>query len=145
MCQYYSRKEIVQTLKDVFGAERSRDKKSRKIIFEPSKLQRLSKIYDLSVEVQVVTHMTHVTHVGLDKHLEEQNEGEEIAISNQENTNILNKNTEDNEKSASGEDGKCAEPSIDVSQASVTLAVDSLPSRHRWLKDCSIFRLARAS
>jgi hypothetical protein len=38
-----SQKEIVQTLSDVFGAERSRDKTSRKLVFDPSKLDRLGK------------------------------------------------------------------------------------------------------
>ena len=49
-----SQKEIVQTLTEVFGAERSRDKTSRKLVFDPSKLDRLGKIYDLDVEVKLV-------------------------------------------------------------------------------------------
>jgi hypothetical protein len=75
-----SQKDIVQTLTEVFGAERSRDKTSRKLVFDPSKLDRLGKIYDLDVEVKLVTHMTHMTHVGLDKHLQEQTEDKEIKI-----------------------------------------------------------------
>jgi hypothetical protein len=113
-----SQKEIVQALKDVFGAERSRDKTSRKLAFDRSKIERLAKIYELSVEVKVVTHMTHMTHVGLDKHIEERSEDEKIVISKQENTNIHIKNTVENEKSTSGEDGKGDQASSHVSQAS---------------------------
>jgi hypothetical protein len=93
-----SQKEIVQTLNDVFGAERSRDKTSRKLVLDPSKLDRLGKIYDLDVEVKLVTHMTHMTHVGLDKHLHEQPNDKEIDISEHENRNISNKKPENNEK-----------------------------------------------
>jgi hypothetical protein len=93
-----SQKEIVQTLTEVFGAERSRDKSSRKLVFDPSKLDRLGKIYDLDVEVKLVTHMTHMTHVGLDKHLQEQPQDKEIIASEQINANISNRMLENNEK-----------------------------------------------
>jgi hypothetical protein len=86
-----SQKEIVQTLTEVFGAERSRDKTSRKLVFDPSKLDRLDKVYDLDVEVKLVTHMTHMTHVGLDKHLQEQPEDKEFAASEHKNAKICNK------------------------------------------------------
>lgn len=39
-----SQKKIVQTLTEVFGAERSRDKTSRKLVFDPSKLDRRQSI-----------------------------------------------------------------------------------------------------
>jgi hypothetical protein len=106
-----SQKEIVQTLNDVFGAERSRDRTSRKLVFDPSKLDRLGKIYDLSVEVKLVTHMTHVTHVGLDKHLQEQPRDNETNTSEHENTNI-------SEKITSKDVIKDSRSSADVSQAS---------------------------
>jgi hypothetical protein len=99
-----SQKEIIQTLTEVFGAERSRDKSSRKLVFDPSKLERLAKIYDLDVEVKLVTHMTHMTHVGLDKHLQEQPVDKEITCSEHENTNISKQNTENNEKIAAHTD-----------------------------------------
>jgi hypothetical protein len=87
-----SQKETVQTLTEIFGAERSRDKTSRKLVFDPSKLDRLAKIYDLDVEVKLVTHVTHMTHMGLDKHLQEQSGEKENSISEQENANISNDN-----------------------------------------------------
>ena len=113
-----SQKDIVQTLTEVFGAERSRDKTSRKLVFDPSKLDRLSKIYDLSVEVKLVTHMTHMTHVGLDQHLQEQHMDKETIASEQENTSISNKKLENNEKTLAQIDEKGSQSSRDVSQAS---------------------------
>jgi hypothetical protein len=113
-----SQKEIVQTLIEVFGAERSRDKTSRKLVFDPSKLDRLAKIYDMDKEVKLVTHMTDMTHVGLDRHLQEQSVDKEIKVSQQENANISNKNQENNEKIAAQKDEKESQPPIDVSQAS---------------------------
>ncbi|MFL6472862.1 MAG: hypothetical protein ACJ71H_18680 [Nitrososphaeraceae archaeon] len=79
---------------------------------------KLGKIYDVDVEVQLVTHMTHMTHVGLDKHLQEQPEGKESVDSQHENTNISNKKPEDKEKITSQDDRKDGQSSIDVSQAS---------------------------
>ena len=116
-----SQKDVVQTLSDVFGAERSRDRTSRKLVFDPSKLDRLAKIYDMDVEVKLVTHMAHVTHVGLDKHLQEQPANKEINTFKQDNANnanISNKNQENNEKIAAHTDEKDIQSSTDVSQAS---------------------------
>ena len=113
-----SQKEIVQTLTEVFGAERSRDKSSRKLVFDPSKLDRLGKIYDLDVEVKLVTHMTHMTHVGLDKHLQEQPQDKEIIASEQINANISNRILENNEKITCQDKVKDSPSSADVSQAS---------------------------
>jgi hypothetical protein len=77
-----SQKEITQTLKDVFGAKPSkRHGSNRSLIFDKSKLERIGKIYDLSIEVKVTdkielregkegnigTHGTLGTDVGLDK------------------------------------------------------------------------------
>jgi hypothetical protein len=42
--------------------------------------------------------MTHVTHVGLDKHLQEQPGDEEINALKQETANISSKNQENNQK-----------------------------------------------
>jgi hypothetical protein len=61
-------------------------------VFDPSKLERLSKIYDLDTEVKVVTHMTLMTHVGLDKHISELSESNETAI-NQDQTYDISKET----------------------------------------------------
>lgn len=79
-----SQKEIIQALKEVFGASspKKRHGNSRALVFDKSKLDRLSKIYDIDIQVQVVTgsdsgsphspHLPHLPHVGLDRHLEEQ-------------------------------------------------------------------------
>jgi hypothetical protein len=62
--------------------------------------------------------MTHMTHVGLDKHMQEQADEKEINGLKQENANISNKNKENNEKIADQEEEKSSQYSIDVSQAS---------------------------
>ena len=62
--------------------------------------------------------MTHMTHVGLDKHLQEQHEDNEIASSEHENANISNKKLENNEKIAVQINEKDSQSSTDVSQAS---------------------------
>jgi hypothetical protein len=50
-----SQKGIVQILKDVFGAFKSkRHGDGRKLVFDLKKLERLGKIYDLSLDIQVV-------------------------------------------------------------------------------------------
>jgi hypothetical protein len=113
-----SQKDIVQTLREVFGAERSKRRTSRKLLFDPSKLERLSKIYDMSVDVQLVTHVAHVTHVGLDKHLQEHSDDKEFTASKHENANIYNEETENNEKITSQKDGKGSQSCADVPQAS---------------------------
>jgi hypothetical protein len=69
-----SQKEIIQALKEVFGANtpKRRHGNSRVLVFDKSKLDRLSKIYDMDIEVQVVTSSgsPHLPHVGLDRHLQ---------------------------------------------------------------------------
>ena len=71
-----SQKGIVQILKDVFGATKSkRHGDGRKLVFDVNKLERLGKIYDLSIDIQVDqedehgTHGTHGTLIGLDRHI----------------------------------------------------------------------------
>ncbi len=81
-----SQKGIVQILKDVFGATKSkRHGEGRKYVFDLKKLERLGKIYDLSIDIQVDqedengTHGTHGTLIGLDRHLGEETSEEEIV------------------------------------------------------------------
>ena len=59
-----------------------------------------------------------MTHVGLDKHLQEQHGDKEIVASEHENTNISNKNLGNNEKIPAQTDEKGRLSSTDVSQAS---------------------------
>jgi hypothetical protein len=89
-----SQKGIVQILKDVFGATKSkRHGDGRKLVFDLKKLERLGKIYDLSIDIQVDqedengTHGTHGTLIGLDRHIGEETLEEEIV-------NNINKNKE---------------------------------------------------
>jgi hypothetical protein len=62
--------------------------------------------------------MTHMTHVGLDKHLQEQPEDKEIVSSEHDNTNISNKKADNDEKIISQNDEKSSQSSTEVSQAS---------------------------
>jgi hypothetical protein len=70
-----SQKGIIEILMQVFGASPSQSRREkRKLVFNMAKLERLGKVYDLSIEVKVgqsVTDVTHVTDIGLDKHLGE--------------------------------------------------------------------------
>jgi hypothetical protein len=49
-----SQKEITQTLEHVFGAKSKKIGGFKHLIFDVSKLQRLGKVYDLSIQVQVI-------------------------------------------------------------------------------------------
>jgi hypothetical protein len=77
---------------DEFGAKHSDSRREkRKLVFDQTKLERLGKIYELSINVKVgtsVTDVTDVTDVGLDKHIQENYYDKEIANLEQENTNF---------------------------------------------------------
>ena len=77
-----SQKGIIEVLMQVFGARPSQNRREkRKLVFYMDKLERLGRVYDLSVEIKVgqsVTDATDVTGIGLDRHLREQ----EIANKN---------------------------------------------------------------
>ena len=76
-----TQKEIIQILEHVFGAKSKKSHGARKLDFDISKLQRLGKVYDLAIKVEVVrdgddsfehnrgSDWTDWTDVGLDKHL----------------------------------------------------------------------------
>jgi hypothetical protein len=74
-----SQKGVIETLIQVFGAKAVKRHSGRTLIFDHSKLQRLSRIYKLSIDVRVMTSSSskgegvadtaHVADVGLDKHL----------------------------------------------------------------------------
>jgi hypothetical protein len=94
-----SRKEITQILKDVFGAKPSkRHGESSRLIFDKAKLERIGKLYNLSIEVKVVTTNNNGedgydgVDVGLDKHFVEHRNNQEKA----ESSTDTNKNYEDN-------------------------------------------------
>jgi hypothetical protein len=101
-----SQKEITQIMKDVFGANPSKrhDEGGRKLVFDLSKLDRIGKIYDMTVEIEVTskdkdrTHRTHRTLVGLDKHSTDLSQNGNItdneSLSDISNNNIAQKNKE---------------------------------------------------
>ena len=68
-----SQKGIIEIFMQVFGAKRSLNRREkRKLLFDMDKLQRLGKVYNLSMEIKVgpsVTDVTDVTDIGLDRHL----------------------------------------------------------------------------
>ena len=50
-----SQKEVTQTLEHVFGAKNKKTEGTKHLVFNTAKLQRLGKVYDLSIQVEVVT------------------------------------------------------------------------------------------
>jgi hypothetical protein len=125
-----SQKGITETLVQVFGAKPTKRHLGRTLIFDQNKLQRLSRIYNLSIDVKVgtlaadVAEVADVAHVGLDKHIQEQYEDKENAISEHKNTNISNVRLENNEKIISQEDVKGSQASANVPQAPHVPPVD---------------------
>jgi hypothetical protein len=80
-----SQKDIVQILKDVFYAQKvNRHGENRKLVFDKDKLDKMGKIYDLSIDVEVKRETgereeqqkikpkngTHGTHVSSDGQME---------------------------------------------------------------------------
>jgi hypothetical protein len=49
-----SQKEIIQTLEHTFGVKKKRTESVRYLVFNPSKLQQLGKVYNLSIQVEIV-------------------------------------------------------------------------------------------
>jgi hypothetical protein len=50
-----SQKEVTQTLEHVFGAKNRKTGGTKHLVFNTAKLERLGKVYDLSVQVEVLT------------------------------------------------------------------------------------------
>ena len=155
-----SQKGIVQILKDVFGATKSkRHGDGRKLVFDVNKLERLGKIYDLSIDIQVDqedengTHGTHGTLIGLDRHIGEETSEEEI-VNNFDNNKGNNKEIILIDKQQQAE-GPIAGPKnvSQASQASQTLVesgdasggCSSNASQASQSKSCNtIYRLGRS-
>lgn len=83
-----SQKGIIETCKDVFGAIKSkRHGSSNKLVFDLKKLERLGKIYDLSLDVKVKENGEDGDDgidVGLDKHLKQQSDSKESTLSKEQ-------------------------------------------------------------
>jgi hypothetical protein len=102
-----SQKGITETLIQVFGAQQSSNRRDkRRLRFDVEKLKRLSRIYDLSIDVRVgtsVTDVADVTDIGLDRYAIEaegqtkKNEGQIAQDQKKENsTNNYNNNHNNN-------------------------------------------------
>jgi hypothetical protein len=117
-----SQKDVTQILIEVFGATRSkRHGGTRKLVFHPSKLEKLARMYHLNVKIEVMvsgTHGTHGTLVGLDRHLEEQSNAEESAQFLKENSYIDMSTTENSNRTTLDKLGVDSGPSTEVSQVS---------------------------
>lgn len=67
-----TQRKITKICKEVLGAVATRNMNSRKLLFNETKLDQLEKLFNLSLEVKVMTDMTDMTQsgsIGLDKHL----------------------------------------------------------------------------
>ena len=103
-----SQKEMTQTLKDVFGAKSAkRHGSNSRLIFDTSKLGRLGKLYDLSIEVKVVTADSNTesgedgqdgVDVGLDKLLTKHGSDEKNTESSVDNTKNYEDDRQDNKE-----------------------------------------------
>ncbi len=100
-----SQKEITQILKDVFGATKSkRHGDANKLVFDKGKLERLGKIYELSIEVKVTDkdngnaidgiHGIDGILVGLDKHFTRHAQNEDNIKSNDQICNNYDNNVQ---------------------------------------------------
>ena len=120
-----SQKKITEICMEIFGAEKSkRHGKSRSLIFNLDKLEKMGKSYDLSPDVNITnedengTHGTHGTYVGLDKHFNETESSEESDDSTDKISNNyeeIDKKDIENTKQESDNTGQSPK---DVSQAS---------------------------
>jgi hypothetical protein len=122
-----SQKEIIQALKEVFGANAptKRHGNSRALVFDKSKLDRLSKIYDTDIEVQIVTssgsphspHLPHSPHVGLDRHIEEQSDDNEMTTKQEQTDDNSKEKDANNAKIISAEHPKDVQHPQQVAEA----------------------------
>lgn len=114
---------MTEVLVQVFGAKKVRKHSGRTLLFDRNKLDRLNKIYDLSIDVKVETSsspnsVTHVSLVGLDRHLNEQSKDNKIADPNQQNQNSDDKSIDNIKNIITEQNDKTLKPSPEVSQAS---------------------------
>jgi hypothetical protein len=117
-----SQKIIIEILMQVFGASPSHNRREkRKLVFNIDKLERLGKVYDLSIEVKVgqsVTDVTDVTDIGLDRHLREQSSGIETQQITNENDNSYKRGNQINRELISEKEHPSPISSIHLSQVS---------------------------
>ena len=137
-----SQKEVTQTLIEVFGASRSkRHGGTRKLVFHPSKLEKLARMYHLNVKIEVMvsgTHGTHGTLVGLDRHLEERSNAQESTQFLKENSHVNTFTTENREGSTLDKLRGYSEPSTEVSQVSQVSQIAKDRSADSFVKEQDI-------
>ena len=119
-----SRKEITQILKDVFGAKPSkRHGESSRLIFDKAKLERIGKLYDLSIEVKVAAIDNNNCKsgedgydgedIGLDKHLIRDRSNEKNTESPANDSKNNDDNSQNNKKITSKNDDRRIELTAD--------------------------------
>jgi hypothetical protein len=117
-----SRKEITQILKEVFGAKPSkRHGNGSRLIFDKSKLERVGKAYDVSMEVKVTINNNGEdgydgVNLGLDKHLIEHENNEEKAEPTIDNSKNHEKITRNNIKITPRDENKSTGVTVDPPQ-----------------------------
>ena len=133
-----SQKGIVETMVQIFGAKHSKDRRDkRKLIFDLAKLDRMGRIYELSLDVKVstttsaVTDVTDVTHIGLDKHLIEQSSDGQLAnssILNDNNSKEIEEINNNNKEIRAGKQEESRSITAHPSQASHPSPIEESPS-----------------
>jgi hypothetical protein len=92
------------------------------LVFHPSKLEKLARVYNLDVKIEVMvngTHGTHGTLIGLDRHVEDPSGNEKTANSLEENSDADISTAENCEESILNKAARRGpKPSIEESQAS---------------------------
>jgi hypothetical protein len=84
-----SQKGIIESLQQVFDAKPGKRHPGIKTLtFDKDKLQRLSKVYDLSKQVSVKLSVEDVEDIGLDRHITEQPSAQNMQDLSQENQNL---------------------------------------------------------
>jgi hypothetical protein len=121
-----SNKAIIQIMKDVFGAVKpKRHGDANKWIFNKSKLDKLGKIYELSLDIKVKNEDgIDGIDVGLDKHRSDNN----IEPESSNNYNNLPENHEDSTQTNTEIQVKGFENS-DVSSKDLSQSIPSIPSQ----------------
>lgn len=92
------------------------------LVFDKLKLDRLSKIYDIDIEVQVVTghgspHLPHSPHIGLDRHIEDVSQDNEITEKQEQVYNNSKEIEKEKRNITSSEEYKDIQPSQHAEKA----------------------------
>lgn len=129
----------------MFGANtpKKRHGNSRALVFDKSKLERLSKIYDLDIKVQVVTgsnspHLPHSPHIGLDRHIEEESQNNEITKKREQTCNNSKEIEEVKTNDTSAKEYKDVHTSQQVAEAAEVADVEKKKVIAQFIKENKI-------